>query len=111
MSARTRILERQTYAHFADVRSYTKTVNIEKTFTVQGHEYSTSFECSLRLWTDERFPQVEFVSDVQAFNSGGQQVLVRATLDALYALACMWARDNTDTVMELIQKKGGSNVD
>ncbi len=101
-------MNRDIYETYTDVRSYTKTVDIERTFKIGQLEYSCGFEVSLRFWIDDRFPEIDCISEIQSFNSGGAEVTDRQTFDKLRAFVAMWCRDHTEEIQDAIEKKGNA---
>lgn len=101
MNTQTRQQWSQFYRTFQEPRSYTKTIDIERTLDA----FSCGFEVSVLMWEDnQNMPSVECVSAVIAFNDGGQQVTNPATLNRLNTLAEQWCKDHLDELVDLIEK-------
>lgn len=105
MNTSTRQRWSQFYRTFQEPRSYTKVLELERTFTRKGIEYVCEFECSVRLWENhEKEPSIDCVSSVEAWYFNGQPVGHESILDDLDIMAQQYALTHIEELLELIEK-------
>lgn len=64
-----------TFNHFIESQSYTRTIEVERMLKLDGIEYLCSFEIAFKLWRDEsNYSSIDAVSSVAAYDMGGHQV-------------------------------------
>lgn len=104
MTPRQRLAEHQEsiWEHHNTPRPYTRSICLER--EISG--FLCSFEASVKQWSnDGPMPEIEYVSDVQAFDSGGHQVTSAPMLVKLALHVEEWCKENLDEVIEEIERK------
>lgn len=105
MNATTRERWSQFYRTFQEPRSYTKTIDIERTLTRNGIEFHCGFEVSVKFWEDNaHLPSIDCVSSVEAWYFNGQSVGHESILKDLDELAKQYAAEHIDDIIEEIER-------
>ncbi len=89
-----------------ETRSWCKSIQFEKTFTLNRMDYLCQIDCSIRFWTDDRFPELDRLWPVTATGVTGHEVFYKPTLTALHSIVTQWLKDDCcEYVVELIERK------
>lgn len=96
-----------TFNHFIEPRSFTRVIDIERELKLDSIVYLCDFEVSIKLWeNDERCPEFDSCSRVEAYDAGGHQVRDTAILGRLDAMAELYCKDNLVDLAEQSMKEG-----
>lgn len=95
-----------TFNHFTEARSYTRSLTTERELTLDGHTYLCSWEVLIRFWDDDRYPELANVFKCEAFDAGSHQVRDTVILGRLDALAELYTKDNLTEMAEQAMKEG-----
>ena len=88
------------WQHFNAPRPYTRTIELER--SIGG--FQCQFEVSVKLWPEhEQFPEIDCVSEIEAFNDGGQQCTNRATINTLETLVQTYCKEHLDEIVNDIE--------
>lgn len=86
-----------------EIRSYTQVIQLER--EIGG--LLCNFEVGVRRWTDDaRYPEIDCVSAIEAFDRGGHQVRNIVTLNMLSVIMHTYCREHIYDIIDAIEKKG-----
>lgn len=109
MTTRTRLLEAQQealYHQYCANARHSAVLDLERLITIDSVAYLCAWECSV-VWYSDGYPyaHIDCISEVQAFDAGGHQVIdpqLRAKIDAAVK---EWADCRIEELEELAREK------
>lgn len=94
------------YAQLSDRRSYTKSAQWQRLYSLNGLDYLCDCDAVIKRWeNDEQCPALDFLWPIQAWDKGGHQVINLETLAKLHGIVTQWLVDDCcETVVEIMEK-------
>lgn len=92
----------------APFRSYTKSVQWQKLYRLDGIDYLCDCDATLVLWeNNERYPSLQYLWPIEAWDAGGHMVINKDTLAKLHKIVTeALADDHYEELIEQIRRQG-----